>query len=964
MAESPSSNLQFFSPFQAGIRVNLPRARFSLPLMMVGFLALTATITLCTGCAPASRAEGTSSTYQTSVDLQSQSSFSRLKLSLDESFKPTMKDVADGFELVVPSATLMDLGVPFGGENEFNRYLAKVSDNRVTKISVVETEGSLVIKGKYHFPAGANALAHPVMEHFDFRQNENGKYVIDFWYKKGFTILEQQRADKLAHASKTKNELEGLRKKESERQAVREKRISEAKNAIAFCEQPYDRSNTVFLKFHPSHQIFSFAPYFPENIPDHRFEYSTPKGKGEEADMVRLALKLSSENNHALVIKTVDFIGKEYPKSPYTNEMRFLKANAYYRLEMEPKGRAELVELAKVARGTDVGVQASAFLAVQAYNKREWLASLDAFNTIRRENPRNPLMWLFRYGTAEALYQIKQSDQAALEFEWLSNNAPRTQIKAETAFKKGDVYFDRNQFALAIDTYAKAADKFKSQLNVYPQVLMNLAESYFQLEEYKKADVQFKRYLDLGRSQPAAWRASLRIAEIQALNQKQSPEVEAAFTNTINQYPRTPGATIARLRLIPCGNHGGFDLGGVERFVQSPDVQNFDGGEDLYTSSFKELVALNEVRAFLTFGQDQKAIDQGILALRENPTIEVRRLIEQAMSGGIKRILATQLKSGDQLSVISTYEKYGDYLPPAFQDPQVDDLRMDLAKFASEKKLSTFALKIIEPYRQMNEAEQRDIIHTVEKNLALEGSVEQDERNYIEAKTLWNSDQAEAQGDKFITRLDAVSSDSTYAWDRDLLKGLYYSEKHEDSKAMAAAALVAAKLRSPGTSSAARLSANEKAQVWFWVAELASRANEPEQAEKGYHEARMIKASLDKAKVSEKDRTELSYQHVKSTPSVSYLYMSEGEMLERQQKWKEAVALYTEAIENKVGGNHVLYAHARALLKVGGRESTQTASRSLEKIKLSQDDDVWKQLAQKALEEIAKEGKIDEKRKQ
>ena len=87
-------------------------------------------------------------------------------------------------------------------------------------------------------------------------------------------------------------------------------------------------------------------------------------------------------------------------------------------------------------------------------------------------------------------------------------------------------------------------------------------------------------------------------------------------------------------------------------------------------------------------------------------------------------------------------------------------------------------------------------------------------------------------------------------------------------------------------------------------------------------------------------------------------------MLEKQQKWKEAVALYTEAIENKVGGNQVLYAHARALLKVGGRDSKVTASRSLEKIKQSQDDDVWKNLAQKALDEIAKEGKADgQKRK-
>jgi predicted Zn-dependent protease len=87
-----------------------------------------------------------------------------------------------------------------------------------------------------------------------------------------------------------------------------------------------------------------------------------------------------------------------------------------------------------------------------------------------------------------------------------------------------------------------------------------------------------------------------------------------------------------------------------------------------------------------------------------------------------------------------------------------------------------------------------------------------------------------------------------------------------------------------------------------------------------------------------------------------------GETLEKQEKWKEAVALYSEASENKTGGNRVLYAHARALLKDGGKDSRIAASRSLEKIQQSQEDDVWKKLAKDTLSEIAKEGKVDEKR--
>ena len=420
---------------------------------------------------------------------------------------------------------------------------------------------------------------------------------------------------------------------------------------------------------------------------------------------------------------------------------------------------------------------------------------------------------------------------------------------------------------------------------------------------------------------------------------------------TVNRYPMTPGAVIARLRLLPCGNHGGFDLAGAQRFIVSPAVENFDGGEDLYPSSFRELVGLTEVRTLLSFSQDQLAMERGVLRLQENPTVEVRKLIEQAMIGGIKRFLDLQLGESKGYAAIATYEKWGDFLPVPSHDPLSDDLRLRLARFASEKKLSSFALKLIEPYRQMNEAEHREELAAIQKNLNLESSEEQDERNFIEVKTVWNSDsfkiEDEKDGELLLTRLTSVRDDSSFASERDLLKALYFREKKEDQKALTLVQGVVKRM--------SRLNSNQKAQVWAWLGELARDQKKTDVAEKAFHEARM-----ELNRVSGKDQPELGIRRLPAPPSLATLYVEEGEMLDLQQKWKDSVSLYSEAIENKVGGNHVLYAHARAILKDGGRNSKTIASRSLEKIQQSQEDDVWKNLAQKGLEEIAKEGKIDD----
>ncbi len=896
-------------------------------------------------------AHAETSQYQTSIQLQSQSSFSRVQISIDPSFKPIVHSTVKGFEIVIPAATLMDVGVPFGGEDEFREYLSKLHDSRISGLKIAEKDSNLVISGHFSFPTGSEAMASPEMEHFDFHQNDKSKYLVDFWLKKGLTVAEVARQKKIKDAKKLKSEQEEILARENARSVERERRMGESKNALLFCQQPFDRNNTVFLKFHSSHQPVNFGVYFPEKVPDHRFVYAEPKGESEESQMVRLALKLSRDNQHALAMKTVEFLEKQYPKSKWLTEMSFLKASSYYRLEMTAKGKEAIHALAASARGTEIGIQAAAFEATQALKEREWLAALNAFMNIHRENPHHPLDWLFRLGMAESLYQIRQSDQARTEYEWVSKNAPKLSVRAEAAFKVGDIFFDRGQYALSITAYNKAIKEFESSQVLYPFVVLNLAESYFQLEEFEKAEKTFLRYLEIGSNYPNAWRASLRVAEIRALNLKHSPETEVAFMETVNRFPMTPGAVVARLRLIPCGNHGGFDLAGAQRFIFSPAVEKFDGGEDMYASSFHELVGLTEVRMLLSFGDDQLAMERGVMRLQENPAVEVRKLIEQAMIGGIMRYLDHLLNEGKGYTAIATYEKWGDYLPLPSHDPMADELRLRLARFASEKKLSTFALKLIEPYRIMNEVEHREQLAAIQKNLNLESNEEQDERNFIEVKTMWNSEAFKTddakESDLFLTRLASVRDDSAYTPERDLLKILYLHEKKEDQKALELALVL--------TKHMTRFNSSQKGQVWAWIGDLARELKKPEVAGHAYHEARVASQ-----KASEKKQPELEIRHLSELPSTAYLYLQEGEMLDLQQKWKDSVALYTEAIENKVGGNHVLYAHARAILKEGGRDSKNLASRSLEKIKQSQEDDVWKSLAQKGLEEIAKEGKTDD----
>ena len=891
--------------------------------------------------------------FDGSVELASQASFSRLKIALDESFRPRIESGAKGFKIIIPAATLMDLGVPFGAEGQFNDFLKGLSDERLVQLKVQEKEDSLILEGNYRFPTGSKALARPAMEHFDFRRDDQGKFIVDFFYRKGPTRSDVEREARIREAARLQAERESIRRREAEKKESKRKRIEDGRNALLFCERPFNRESTVFLRFRAEHPNLDLSGYFPEKIPDHRYEYPEPKGAGEEFDMIRLALKLSRENQHALSIKTVEFLEKQYPKSRYRNEMAFLKANAYFRLGFEDQGRELIRDIAKRARGTEVGLQASGFMAAQSFQKKEWLSALESFLALKKEMPKHSLGWLFRYGIAECLYQIRQSDQAIEEYQWLAQHAPKAEIRAEAAFKAADAHFDRGQFAQAATRYESAIRSHEKELSHFPLVLLNLGESYFQLEEFQRSLGAYKRFIEIARNQPSAWKASLRIAEITAMNETVNSKAEAALIGTINQYPLSPGALVARLRLLPCGSHGGFDLPAAERFIASPEVRNFSGDGAVYEGPFRDLVGLTEVRMLISFHEDQKAVEKALEHLRANPGIDTRKMIEHAMIGGIKNLIEKKISDRDPFGAIALYEKYGDFLPLPAHDPLADELKMKIAGFAAERNLTTLARKIIEPYRLMNEAGQREVIAAIEKRLTLEGAEDQESRSVIEAKTIWNSPEFKVEDAKAVEdlngRLAFVRDGSKFALERDLILGLLHWKKKDPAKA----GILAGKV----VDASSGLGKVDRCRILGWAGDVALEAQDLEFAEKAYRSGKKLREEIGK-----EESGKLSIRHLGALPSLAYFVLQWGDTLEKQEKWKEAVALYSEASENKIGGNRVLYAHARALLKDGGKDSRIAASRSLEKIQQSQEDDVWKKLAKDTLSEIAKEGRVDEKR--
>ncbi len=73
----------------------------------------------------------------------------------------------------------------------------------------------------------------------------------------------------------------------------------------------------------------------------------------------------------------------------------------------------------------------------------------------------------------------------------------------------------------------------------------------------------------------------------------------------------------------------------------------------------------------------------------------------------------------------------------------------------------------------------------------------------------------DAGADEFFTKVSSIRDQSKFSFDRDILKGLYFQEKNNLPQAESVI------LGLTSSSDFQRLAVSKKAQIWFWLSEVA-----------------------------------------------------------------------------------------------------------------------------------------------
>lgn len=894
-------------------------------------------------------------------------SHSRIVIPVDQGIPLEWKPSAKGFEILLKEVTLSDLSVPVGGEDFWKTTVEGLKDNRVDglKVAFLPQGGGIKISGKWKFPEGRLALAHPTMESFGYRQQQPPRFMVDFWFKEGPTVSEAEERKYHQTLQVASKKVELLEKQQESRKKQEEAAYAKVIDPEQFCHTTLNEEDDVILRFYPFHQKFDFFSYLPDKAPDLHYAYKVPSlesilgadplenkaGEKEESpeeqiatssnqedrqkelQYIRLAFKMYETGKIALTIRVLDFIGREFPHSSfYKPQLQFLKANATLKLGFKAEGEEMLQNLMKNSKGTEEALQASLYLLNHALKNQAPLLALDHFMKLIQEYPKHPWLWVFHMGAAESFYALKNTLQAVQEYQWVIDHAPDAKSKSEALFRMGDLYMVRFQYEQALAAYYKSLKMLSGRENDFPSLIVNRGETFYQLGQDEKAKEVFLDFLKRYPSHPVGWRATFRLAEIEAKASRREKDFERSqywYYETVNHYPFSPGEVLARIRLAPCGDHGQFKLSTLERFflTEVPKLLSGSGAGEVYSKGFTDLTSLSFTRALISLGSLEQVMDRALIELAQPRLPNVRDHLNLMVNWFFKQNLERLLSQNKKFEALQLYTLFASRLPKPIK-PLDFSYILRLSQAALDLRLTKMSQELYDRFRDLSKEEPRGDaeIHSV---------IAQSSEAYLSAKALWLSKREEPLGEwnqELRRILSGIHDESEHAYEREVLLGLL--ELKEGRNAIALHHALDAQLMHPSS------------EINYWVAILNESVGNTEV------ELEILK-NMESSPITHSVDGSWGLPQV---PELGQIVLKRGDLLEKEGRWGEAAMSYQRALELKMGGDQLNYRYANSLLNSGDMSKESRAVGVLEKMAQNPAqkgvDGFWKKLAETKLAEL------------
>ena len=290
---------------------------------------------------------------------------------------------------------------------------------------------------------------------------------------------------------------------------------------------------------------------------DHPPEYEILPNQRRENKEARLILKFFDKKRKALLLKTAEEFQKKYPNSEYDEIIRYLVADVHYRMWKTQGVPLDFEEalgqyryLTEKYPDSPIVPRTLLLIGYAYMDRGDHFAALQAFQRFVRLKPQSKHIDQVKISIAESYRFLHRFDDALALLEEIEKTAKTKMFKQAAALRKGDVLFQKLDFENAIKSYQDAVQRYPKIADRYPNVWYNIAEAEFRLEKFKNSLESYRVFLTKFPDHEHGGYAMTRMGELLDILGASSERPKGAFFESYFRYRSTPGAGIARIRLL------------------------------------------------------------------------------------------------------------------------------------------------------------------------------------------------------------------------------------------------------------------------------------------------------------------------------------------------------------------------------------------------------------------------------
>lgn len=319
-------------------------------------------------------------------------------------------------------------------------------------------------------------------------------------------------------------------------------------------------------------------PMLDSGFPKLQELYSAPPtyeilpGSSEENKEARLMLTLFKNGRQGMFLGTGREFLKKYPKSEYDEIIRYAMADTHYDLWLKERQHKEENKIKDesnlhdsdfeeamglynnlVEKYPDSPMTTRTLLLVgYSYLERgDSFGALKTFQRFVRLKPDSKYAGQVKISIARAFLSLNRWDDAIRELDSVEKDAKSLKDRQEAGFRKGDVHFRKGDYQTAIAAYDLAIKKSPEATGRFPNAFYNGAEARFRLGQEREAIDAYRQFLQKFPDHDHGGYAMTRLGElIETLVGADDKRVTGAFFESYFRYRSTPGADIARMRVL------------------------------------------------------------------------------------------------------------------------------------------------------------------------------------------------------------------------------------------------------------------------------------------------------------------------------------------------------------------------------------------------------------------------------